>query len=437
MLAAEIQFAEITDDGLLRQASFKGLREDKPAAEVSSEFPDDMNSSASQVFDKESEKLMENPDADLNEPKEAGSVVMKQAEFNRAKGKMNVKNINAVKEGAAEDKTKARGKKNQNESPASEPSETKYENKTEATAAAQSGQKESVGSETSRSSMKAPVYGEITLSSPDRVVFPDDAITKKDVADYYWELRKEILPYLTDRPMTLIRCTENVTDCFFQKHMNHSIPGMDEITVPDNDGQAARVMVIRDENSLMGAVQMGTLEFHGWGAGLKKIEQPDWLVFDLDPDEGMNLEQVRQGVRDLKSILDEMELEAFLKTSGGKGYHIVVPLTPSADWEQTRNFARLLAQSLEMKWPDKYTSNMRKEKRKGRIYIDWVRNGRSATSVSIYSLRGRKGAPISWPIAWTDLDDVAPHQVTLKNWKDYRKTIKSWESFFNVRQKIK
>lgn len=359
-LVAEIKFAEITDDGLLRQASFKGLRVDKSASEVISEIPEEI--------------IPENaPDETSDETNE--DITQNTVEKNTLRK--------------------------------AEPKDKKVS------------------------------YGEVALSSPDKLVFPEDGITKKDIADYYWDMRDAILPYLVDRPMTLLRCTDSIDDCFYQKHMNHTIPGMDTKNVPDNDGKDAEAMILRDETSLIGAVQMGTLEFHSWGSKLNKLEQPDWIVFDLDPDVGMTVETIRKGVRDLKSILDEMDLVSFLKTSGGKGYHVVVPLTPSAKWEQVHGFAKLLAQSMEMKWPDRYTANMRKEKRKGRIYIDWVRNNRSATSVSVFSLRGRKGAPLSWPISWSDLDRISPNQVTLKNYRKYMKTIKSWEEFFSVKQRIK
>ena len=397
-LVAEIQYAEITDDQLLRQASFKGLREDKSALEVISETPTDINleSDDKETLDKKAEKkkaIDKNADDEPTQTKKISD----------------------------EDETTEQSTKEPRSSKGSPDEDKKSKRPTKSNATKKS---------------KGPKFGQIILSSPTKLVFPEDGFTKQDIADYYWAIRTEILPYVVDRPMTLIRCTDGIGDCFFQKHMNHAIPGMETAMVPDNDGKETQSMVLRDEEGLLGAVQMGTLEFHGWGANLKKIEQPDWLVFDLDPDEGMDLETVRQGVLGLKSILDEMDLVAFLKTSGGKGYHIVVPLTPSADWEQTRSFAKLLAQSMEMKWPDKYTANMRKEKRKGRIYIDWVRNGRSATSVSVFSLRGRKGASISWPIAWSDLDRIAPSQVTLKNWKDYKKTIKSWDDFFFITQRI-
>src|SRR5690606_34282335 len=127
----------------------------------------------------------------------------------------------------------------------------------------------------------------------------------------------------------------------------------------------------------------------------------------------------------------------YLKTSGGKGYHIVVPLAPSADWAAGRSFAKLVAQGMESKWPDRYTSNMRKEKRKGRIYVDWVRNGRSATSVSIFSLRARDGAPISWPLRWSDLDKIAPNEITITNWNEHLDTLEGWKGFFKTSQKLK
>lgn len=413
-LVAEVKFAEITDDGLLRQASFKGLREDKPAIEVTSEIPEEISpeNSSEEASGETNEDPIETTAKKKTSRRKPEAPELTEARREAPEAAHKKARPDAKSGGRSPADAVAYEKKDPDEKKAVEPT---------------------------GSSKKKPtvLYGDISLSSPDKPVFPEDGLTKKAIADYYWEMRDKILPYLADRPMTLIRCTDGIGDCFFQKHMNQTIPGMDTVTLPDNDGKPFEAMILRDETSLMGAVQMGTLEFHGWGSKLDKVEQPDWLVFDLDPDEGMDLATVRQGVRDLKSLLDEMGLIAFLKTSGGKGYHIVVPLSPSAQWEQTRGFAKLLAQSMEVKWPDRYTANMRKEKRKGRIYIDWVRNGRSATSVSIFSLRGRKGAPLSWPISWADLDRVAPNQVTLKNYKDYLKTIKSWEQFFSVKQRIK
>ncbi|MDD4541186.1 MAG: DNA ligase D [Eubacteriales bacterium] len=281
-------------------------------------------------------------------------------------------------------------------------------------------------------------YGDIRLSSPDKVLFPDDEISKKDVADYYWAIKDEILPYLANRPLTLIRCTNGIgEECFFQKNMFQNIPGMDTFPFKRNNGEDAEAMVIRDASALMGAVQMGAVEFHSWGSVTDTMEQPDMMVFDLDPDEGLDLEDVRQAVEDLKDLLTASKLNSYLKTSGGKGYHVVVPLKPSADWTKVRDFAKLIAKTMTEKWPDRYTDNMRKVNRKGRVFVDWVRNGRGATSVVNFSLRSRKGAPISWPLRWSDLNEIRPNEVNLKSYRDYMHTLKGWEDFYQQEQKLK
>ncbi|WP_331660913.1 non-homologous end-joining DNA ligase LigD, partial [Lachnoclostridium sp.] len=161
------------------------------------------------------------------------------------------------------------------------------------------------------------------------------------------------------------------------------------------------------------------------------------MVFDLDPDEGMDLSQVRQGVLDVRSILNELSLNSYLKTSGGKGYHVVVPLKPVVTWNVFYDFAKRVAEVMEQKWPDRYTSNVRKAKRTDKIFIDWIRNGRGATSVAPYSIRARKGASVSMPIAWEELDTIAPDGITMAdallriNGKD------PWKDFFQNDQMLK
>ena len=161
------------------------------------------------------------------------------------------------------------------------------------------------------------------------------------------------------------------------------------------------------------------------------------MVFDLDPDKGLGIDDIRRAVRDLKGLLDDTDLTSFLKTSGGKGYHIVVPLQPAADWAKVRDFAKLIAQTMTEKWPHRYTANMRKEKRAGRVYVDWVRNGRSATSVANFSLRSRPGAAVSWPLRWSDLSKILPDDVTMHNYNEYMKTLKGWDDFFQQDQMLK
>jgi bifunctional non-homologous end joining protein LigD len=181
---------------------------------------------------------------------------------------------------------------------------------------------------------------------------------------------------------------------------------------------------------------MGTLEFHAWGSRAGDMEKPDMVVFDLDPDEGMELKTVRQGVRDLRSILTELSLNAYLKTSGGKGYHVVVPVRPTVTWETVRDFAKSIVQVMEKKWPDRYTSNSRKNKRTGKIYVDWLRNTRGATSIAPYSLRARPGAAVSMPIAWEELGRIPPDGINMKAALRRLNKADPWADFFENDQQL-
>lgn len=165
-----------------------------------------------------------------------------------------------------------------------------------------------------------------------------------------------------------------------------------------------------------------------------EINKPNTLVFDLDPDENLSLSKVRQGVRDLKSILDKLKLKAFLKTSGGKGYHVVVPTKKLKNWKQFSEFAENIVKVMVESWPDSYTSNIRKEKRKGKIFIDWFRNKKGSTSVAPYSLRAREGACVSMPIKWSELDKVKPNGIDIKEAIKRLKRKDPWEGFFEINQ---
>ena len=169
---------------------------------------------------------------------------------------------------------------------------------------------------------------------------------------------------------------------------------MRTVDIPTSSGDEEPYFYVEDAVGLVSEAQMDTLEFHLWGSRVDTLEQPDMMVFDLDPDKGLGLEQVRRGVRDLKGILDELGLKSFLKTSGGKGYHVVLPFQPAASWDAFHDFARRIAQVMAEKWPDRYTSNVRLAKRTGKVFIDWMRNGRGATSIAPYSLRARSGARV-------------------------------------------
>lgn len=278
----------------------------------------------------------------------------------------------------------------------------------------------------------------IKISNPDKVLFDDPRIRKEDVVRYYAEISERMLPYVAHRLLSTIRCPKGISQtCFFKKHPG---PGSKEvITIPvaTGSGETEEYFYIENTAGLVSEAQMGTLEFHIWGSSVETLEMPDLLVFDLDPDEGMELDRVRQGVLDVKNILTELSLTSYLKTSGGKGYHVVVPLKPAATWEVFHDFARRVAEVMEHKWPDRYTSNVRKARRSGKIFIDWMRNGRGATSIAPYSLRARKGARVSMPISWEELDTVAPDGISMAEALLRRSGNDPWKGFFENYQRLR
>ncbi|MDD2521693.1 MAG: DNA ligase D [Anaerolineaceae bacterium] len=281
------------------------------------------------------------------------------------------------------------------------------------------------------------VLGGVRISSPDKIYDPENNLTKRQVAEYYETIAERMLPHLEKRIVSLVRAPEGITEeTFFSRHAAGQIPYVMDVPVQEKTGEEDIYFAISDIKGILGSVQMSAIEFHTWGSRLPEFELPDQLVFDLDPDEGLGLENIRQGVRDLHNLLDQLKLESFLKTSGGKGYHVMVPLQPQADWEAARFFAKNLATEMSKRWPKLYTATMSKAKRKGKIFIDWIRNGRSATSVCVYSLRARPGLPISWPISWDALDEIVPNQVNIQNYPDYIDD-DAWESYFSVEQSLK
>jgi bifunctional non-homologous end joining protein LigD len=280
----------------------------------------------------------------------------------------------------------------------------------------------------------------IKISNPDKVLFAESEITKEDVIRYYAQVAERMLPYLSRRILSIVRCPKGISQtCFYKKHPGPGSLGIVTIPISGGGGEREDYFYIESISGLVAEAQMGTLEFHIWGSRVDELEKPDMMVFDLDPDEGMDLSRVRQGVRDVKNILAELSLNSYLKTSGGKGYHVVVPLKPAASWERFHDFARRVAEVMEQQWPDRYTSNVRKAKRTNKIFIDWIRNGRGATSIAPYSLRARKGAGVSMPIAWEELDRVAPDEV---NMAEALRRIgiagqDPWSDFFRNNQRLK
>jgi bifunctional non-homologous end joining protein LigD len=278
----------------------------------------------------------------------------------------------------------------------------------------------------------------IKITNPDKLMFAEPEIRKIDVLRYYEKVAERMLPYVSHRILSMVRCPKGITQtCFFKKHPDPGSKGILTFSVINGEGEREEYFYIENITGIIWEAQMGSLEFHIWGSRIEEVEKPDMMVFDLDPDEGMDLEQVRQGVLDLKSILNELSLISYLKISGGKGYHVVVPLKPAGSWDVVRNFSKSVAEVMEQKWPDRYTSNIRKSKRSNKIFIDWIRNVKGATSVAPYSIRARKGAKISMPISWEELNHVAPDSFDIKNALDRIKGSDPWKDFYNNNQWIK
>lgn len=278
----------------------------------------------------------------------------------------------------------------------------------------------------------------VRITNPGKLLFESPAVTKEDVARYYARAAERMLPYAGGRILSIVRCPRGAASaCFFKKHPGADTAGVVAATVPASDGEDEEYFYVDSAVGLVSEAQMDTIEFHVWGSRVNELEHPDMMVFDLDPDKGLELWQVRRGVRDLKGLLDDLGLSSFLKTSGGKGYHVVVPFEPAASWDAFHDFARRIARTMAEKWPDRYTSNVRLAKRNGKIFIDWMRNGRGATSVAPYSLRARPGAPVSMPITWDELDEVAPDGVTMEDALARMEGGDPWEGFFEVDQALK
>jgi bifunctional non-homologous end joining protein LigD len=297
-LVAEIAFAEFTSEGVVRHASFLGLREDKPAREVVAEEPRDM------------------PDS--------------------------------------------------------------------------------------------PADDGIKISNPDRVIFPDAKITKGQLADYYRAVGPLMLVWTGGRPISLVRCPQGrARKCFFQKHDSGSFGAhVRHIPIREKKGGKEDYLYVDDMAGLITCVQMGTIEFHGWGSVVADVEKPDRVVFDLDPDVGLDFGDVTKAARDVRRILEDMGLQSFPLLTGGKGVHVVVPLRPRAEWPAVKDFAQRFAAALAGAEPGRFTANMSKAQRKGRIFVDYLRNQRGATAIMPYSARAREGAPVSAPISWDELDEV-------------------------------
>ena len=255
----------------------------------------------------------------------------------------------------------------------------------------------------------APPPSPVTITSRERVVFPDSGQTKGELADYYVAVAPLLLAHAADRPISLVRCPQGrARKCFFQKHDSGSFGDhVRHVPVPDKDGGGTEdYLYLTDAAGLLRCVQMGTVELHGWMSRVEALERPDRLIFDLDPDEGLGFEEVKRAAVDIRDRLADLGLVSFALLSGGKGIHVIVPLTPGHDWPTHKDFARRFAEALALAEPDRFTATMSKAKRTGRIFVDWLRNQRGATAVVPYSARARTHAPVAAPVEWKELAEL-------------------------------
>jgi bifunctional non-homologous end joining protein LigD len=260
------------------------------------------------------------------------------------------------------------------------------------------------GAKTAPSNAPGAIAG-IVLSNADKVLYPEAGFTKRDLARYYERVGDWILPHLAQRPLTLLRCPNGWDKpCFYQKNADASvIDAIDRVRIPGGNGTPSLYMMANTLTAVIGLVQMGTLELHPWGSTADRLAYPDRLTFDLDPDDKVSWDDLKQAALLVKTLLENVGMQAFLKTTGGKGLHVVVAIEPSIGWEDARGFTKAAAELLERTFPDRFTSKLLKTSRGGKIFIDYLRNAEGATAVGAYSIRARANAPVSTPIEWNEL----------------------------------
>lgn len=244
----------------------------------------------------------------------------------------------------------------------------------------------------------------VKITHPERVVYPVEGITKGDLADYYEFVAEWMLPHIADRPLSIVRCPAGTAaGCFFQKHPPAGIPqAVGRVRIREKRG-SDEYQTVDDATGLLTLVQFNAVEIHVWGSKVDDVEHPDRLVFDIDPDVGLAWSQVVETARLLRRLLDKIGLASFLKTTGGKGLHVVTPVRPERPWEEVKEFCRRVVELLARVQPERYVVNMSKAKRRGKIFLDYLRNDRGSTWVAPYSTRAADGAPVSMPIDWSEL----------------------------------
>jgi len=278
------------------------------------------------------------------------------------------------------------------------------------------------------------------LSTPHRILYPDSGLTKLDLSAYYMEVSRWLLPYVEGRLLALVRCPEGQSKpCFFQKHALAGLPSAIRVR-PTLEGEGrVSYLYIQDKAGLVGLAQLGVLEIHPWGSRVESIDKPDRCIFDLDPGPDVPAARVVEAARSIRDRLAGLGLLGFVKTTGGKGLHVVVPLSGPLTWKDVKGFSKAVASEMARRAPDRYTATLSKSARQGLIFIDYLRNQRGATAVAAYSPRALPGAPVSVPFAWEELSpDLVSHGPTIRTLGRRLSHLARdpWEGFATLRQSL-
>ena len=278
----------------------------------------------------------------------------------------------------------------------------------------------------------------VRLTHPDKQLYPEQHVAKRDLALYYQRVAPRMLPHVAQRLLSIVRCPEGQDEpCFFQRHpipgsleSIHRFKRRDKKSEPD-------YIYVEDVQGLIALAQMGVLEIHIWGSHVDEVDRPDRVVFDLDPADDVPFADVKSAALHLRDVLDAVRLKSFPLLSGGKGIHVVVPLKPRHGWDVIKAFSGVLAQRLAAEQPERYVATMTKSKRKGRIFIDYLRNDKSATAIAPYSPRARPGAPLAWPLNWQALPRLkSAHEITLANFSRRLAAADPWPGYAKVGQTL-
>jgi bifunctional non-homologous end joining protein LigD len=293
----------------------------------------------------------------------------------------------------------------------------------------------------SSATRKAVPAADVRITHPERIVFPGTAITKGDVAAYYASVMEWFLPEVARRPLSVIRCPDGAgAGCFFQKHHADKLGAhVASVLLEEKSGGSDRYLYVEDARGVLELVQMNALEFHPWGSRVDDPERPDRLVFDLDPAPGVGWADLVAAAKDVRKRVEKHGLESFPRLSGGKGVHVVVPIRRGPEWAEAKAFCETIADEMAAEDPTRYLAHASKAERKGRIFIDWLRNTRGATSVASWSLRARAGAPVAMPVRWSDLAKIeSPAAFDLAAAMKRAKTLRKdpWEGFAMTKQAL-